>query len=301
MKNKILKLEYIKEISIDNLIKLYRDGYILEGPVYAMQKIPKITGTASATFVVNSSDGPLEQASIFVDGEFRGITDNNGKFTVTGLTATNLGTNHPFFILRSGFNNQSGRVILFPDVHAVLPIMITDLTPGKGTMRFSVNCFGRPCEGVTILVKNKEIGKTGPDGLFIAEGIDIGNDIPWTARKEGFRDSSGTVTIIERHTLDSRPILMVQENPKAGEVRFQTVDPTGKPISDVIISIDGNFAGVTDDIGNLTVGNLDITFVHEYIASKPGFVTITGPLDLVIGIRVVTVIMAKSQAAPTIT
>lgn len=286
MPNKILYINQLRDFSLDQIIFLYKEGYRLEG-------IEENKGSAS--FIVSSSEGFLNQAAIFIDGEYKGITDENGRLTISDLSASDEGISHSNVVIRQGFNASLCRITVFPNIETMANVQLdSQSSQGKGNIRFFVNCLGEPCKEAIVIIKDNEVGTTRDDGTLLARDLDIGSDIPYTIRKEGFFDSHGIITVAHRVTMPSQLHFLIPIEAQT-LVEIWTIDQFGAPISNVEIIIDNTSAGFTDEKGKFITRNLETGKDYSFIASKPGFNLFTVKLNLTLGVFLLPIIMSRSS------
>ncbi|MEZ5198945.1 MAG: T9SS type A sorting domain-containing protein [Bacteroidales bacterium] len=183
----------------------------------------------------------------------------------SGIAVFNLPNgDYNYSVTKYGYVTQEGSFTVFNE-----PLFIEeDLCYPINEVTIFVNCCGSPVQGATITIDGLTL-ITGSNGLVIFYLIN------GTYNLGGISFSVPETSYIDLET--------------CGGITFLTKDGQGNPLPEVNIGIQGSML-ITDDMGEadtcLQVGN------YTYTASKPGFVSQTGSLNVDTIPQTVEIVMA---------
>jgi uncharacterized protein YigE (DUF2233 family) len=142
---------------------------------------------------------------------------------------------------------------------------------------------GKPISSASVYLDDCYKGQTDSNGKLIVHDV-LAATYTVTAKKCGYKDSSGTITITGDATLN------LTMNPQTYTLTVFCKDSKGKAVSSANVYLNANLRGATDLNGKLTMTNLSAG-TYTVTVKKSGYkdtsvdVTVTGDKTITIAIK----------------
>lgn len=192
--NKI-PLDLMKNLSIDQIIQLYNDGYTLEdSKIIHLQYL-----SPSIMFHVTCQSINCKDVHIIVNNTDQGVTDDTGTILLRGQSPEKTIN---FTATKLGYDDYTGSVTTGSkgDVTDVY-IDLVPATKGTASLIFKVTEPGssgqQPSYGAHIILDNQEFGITDKFGMLTVQNLAAETTIPFLISKAGFPEYFGIAKVGE--------------------------------------------------------------------------------------------------------
>jgi hypothetical protein len=214
---------------------------------------------------------PMENVSIYIDGNYVGLTNSFSKLVVNNV----LVGSHTIEATREGYNDVSRVVRIYKGKNTFLALTMSIKTYTISV--FTRDAGGRRLSGASVFIDGKHGGTTDSTGKLVITKVQWGNHT-LMVRKSGYFDYTIRITVTSDLTLN---VILV----KTYTLTLFVKDSTGKSVVLARVYLDNVLRGRTDHNGRQLVTGI-AQGNHTLMVRKSGYfdytirITVTSDLTL---------------------